>query len=138
MDSNYVLTAAHCVVESRPESLIVVAGDHILSQIEQVEQVRKVKDVTTHQDYDRQTFIHDIALLRLDRPLDLSSLRVEPICMPPTTMLPTAAVEETDNDPRTIGAGSVKALASGWGALSEAGSLPDSLRHVRTLADLND
>ena len=52
--------------------------------------------------------------MRLKWPLDLDSVRVGPICLPEVSALSYAN----------------KSTASGWGALSEGGRMPDTLHKV--------
>ena len=52
--------------------------------------------------------------MRLKWPLDLDSVRVGPICLPEVSPLSYAN----------------KSTASGWGALSEGGRMPDTLHKV--------
>ncbi|XP_052280967.1 cubilin-like [Dreissena polymorpha] len=77
---HWVLTAGHCVKDFlfSPQELSIVAGSHDLSDV--TGQVRHVAEVIIHPDYN---FIYsdDIALLRLQRPLDFSD-DVNAACLP--------------------------------------------------------
>jgi len=65
----WVLTAAHCVVDrsrnARSSKIYIVAvGAHKLSE---VNQKIKVSKVIIHPDYDDDTMVNDVALLKLER-----------------------------------------------------------------------
>ncbi|XP_049847178.1 chymotrypsin-like elastase family member 2A isoform X2 [Schistocerca gregaria] len=109
----WVITAAHCVHKLGTKTLSVVAGDHNLYEEEGFEQRVYVTRIVTH-DYVAQNFSHDIALLQLSKPLKLDGDHVAPICLPQ----PTKKYRE--------GNGTV----TGWGRLTEDGTLPHVLHHV--------
>lgn len=109
----WVLTAAHCVVDrsrnARGAKIYTVAvGAHRLSGIAET---IKVSKVIIHPDYDDDSMINDVALLKLERPLN----NVEIISLNGSVSVPQA---ESD------------ATVIGWGALSEGGEYPDVLRQV--------
>eukprot|EP00095_Tigriopus_kingsejongensis_P004108 maker-scaffold122_size333723-snap-gene-0.17 protein:Tk04108 transcript:maker-scaffold122_size333723-snap-gene-0.17-mRNA-1 annotation:"plasminogen activator spa" len=112
LSSNYVLTAAHCVVDFLADQIVLVAGDHNLVTFERSEQVSRVKTVKAHLQYNRNSFENDIALLELTTPFHLDNNRVGPICLPQ---------EQSSKD---------LAVASGWGTTEEGGSLPQILNRV--------
>ena len=109
----WVLTAAHCVVDKSrnargAKSYTVAVGAHRLSGITQT---IKVSKVIMHPDYDDDSMINDVALLKLERPLN----DVEIISINGNTSLPKSGTNST---------------VIGWGALSEDGQYPDVLRQV--------
>ncbi len=109
----WVLTASHCVVDksrnARSSSKYTVAvGPHRLSNI--TERIKVVK-VILHPDYDDDTMVNDVALVKLERPLS----NVEILAINGNTSLPKAGTDAT---------------VIGWGALSEDGEYPDVLRQV--------
>ena len=67
----FVLTAAHCVVhQSTTNNLSVVAGIDLLSQNSTF--LRRVDRIFLHENYTQQNgSIHDLAILQLDRSLDI-------------------------------------------------------------------
>uniref|UniRef100_A0A8C5J053 Acrosin n=1 Tax=Junco hyemalis TaxID=40217 RepID=A0A8C5J053_JUNHY len=68
---DWVLTAAHCFDDM---SLIyVVIGATRFTQPGPGAAVRNVKQVVIHQDYNRNNFTYDIALMQLDHPVQCSS-----------------------------------------------------------------
>ena len=109
----WVLTAAHCVVDKSrnargANTYTVAVGAHRLSGIEQRIKVAKV---IVHPDYDDDSMINDVALLKLERPLN----NVEIVSINGDASTPKAGTDAT---------------VIGWGALSEDGEYPDVLRQV--------
>jgi hypothetical protein len=109
----WVLTAAHCVVDrSRnargAKAYTVAVGAHRLSGIAETVKVSKV---IMHPDYDDDSMINDVALLKLERPLNDVEI---------VSINGNVSVPKTGTDATVIG----------WGALSEDGEYPDVLRQV--------
>ncbi len=109
----WVLTAAHCVVDrSRnargAKTYTVAVGAHRLSGIAET---IKVSKVIMHPDYDDDSMINDVALLKLERSLN----DVELISINGNASVPKVGTDAT---------------VIGWGALSEDGEYPDVLRQV--------
>lgn len=109
----WVLTAAHCVVDRTrnargAKTYTVAVGAHRLSGIAET---IKVSKVIIHPDYDDDSMINDVALLKLERPLN----DVEIISINGNVSVPKAGTDAT---------------VIGWGALSEDGEYPDVLRQV--------
>ncbi|XP_054272556.1 serine protease 27-like [Macrosteles quadrilineatus] len=115
----WVVTAAHCIWELKPEKLSIVAGDHDLYLPEGHEQRAQVARVIVN-GYYRDSFTNDIALLQLAAPLKIDGKWIAPICLPE----PGTKFLKGDS------------TVAGWGRLSESGSLPHILQHV-TLPILN-
>lgn len=114
INDRYVLTAAHC----QPgflSSLIVILGEYDLSgDFESLKPVtRNVKKMIVHRDYNSQTFENDLALLKMDQPVEFQP-HIVAICLP------------EDNEDFT---GKI-AHVSGWGKLSHGGSIPNILQEV--------
>lgn len=110
IDSEWVLTAAHCVDGSRANDIKVEAGITFLS--DQGERV-DVAEIVVHPGYDAWTQDNDMALLRLASPLSVA----------PVALLDASA--EAD----LAGPGAM-ATVSGWGTLRSGGASPDALQYV--------
>lgn len=114
-NQNYIIDAAHCVDSTAASSLRIVAGEHSLSKTSDLEQYRNVLSIRVHENYDSKTSANDIALLKMDKSLDLSTAIVRPIS------LPTAG--------SILNAGTT-CIVSGWGTTSAGGTVSDVLRKV--------
>lgn len=82
----YVLTAAHCVVSTDPHQLkrnvadiTVLAGVYNIDHPEKSQQKRSVQEIHLN-GYSRDSFLHDIALLELQQPVDFNE-HVLPVCL---------------------------------------------------------
>ncbi|KAK2908433.1 hypothetical protein Q8A67_004270 [Cirrhinus molitorella] len=109
LDSQWILTAAHCVWEKDPNLLQVTVGEHIRGKDEGTEQTRTVSKVFVHPGYNHSSTDSDIALLRLQSPIALDRFAI-PICLPPAN----------GTFGRTIGAVRMSTV-SGWGRLAQSG-----------------
>uniref|UniRef100_A0A8C2ZG28 Coagulation factor VIIi n=1 Tax=Cyclopterus lumpus TaxID=8103 RepID=A0A8C2ZG28_CYCLU len=78
---DWVVTAAHCIHDINPQSLIVVAGEHNLDVEEGPEQKFPVLMAIAHKGYVPATGDSDVALLQLGRPVALNHHAV-PVCLP--------------------------------------------------------
>ncbi len=63
LGGKWVVTAAHCVVDERPDAIFVNVGGHDLTTDQQ--NVLGVDRIITHPDYDPDTVRNDVALLEL-------------------------------------------------------------------------
>ncbi|XP_046450095.1 trypsin-1-like [Daphnia pulex] len=117
LDDSTILNAAHCVRGVDPASMLIVAGEHSLSQESGLEQKRFVINTTVHERYDFLTYENDISLIFLESPLDLSVPSARPILLPPPT-------EEFDPPSGLL------LTVSGWGTTSLGGVISDQLRSV--------
>lgn len=77
ISSEFVLTAAHCV----KNKMHIVAGEFNLVEKEGHEQERRVSKSFKHPQYNKNNVDNDIALLKLESPLELTP-RVSPACLP--------------------------------------------------------
>lgn len=78
--SEFVLTAAHCV--TRQGNMNIVAGEYNLADKDSDDrQERKVLRAFKHPQYNEKYVDNDIALLKLESPLQLTQ-RVWPACLP--------------------------------------------------------
>lgn len=107
----WVLTAAHCfyhknfqearVFDDLSNKYQVTAGDHHLERVEKSQMDVEVKKIFVHQDYIDKKFASDIALVKLDKEVELGPF-VRTLCIP----------EKDDGDlaiPKKFG------IATGWG-----------------------
>ncbi|XP_050349410.1 trypsin-1-like [Nymphalis io] len=127
----YVLTAAHCTSGFRKEKMTVRFSEHDRSVANETKTIdRKVSAIIRHLRYDPNSYDNDIALLKLDKRVDLS------------TALKSAYVEEVEEDKDTgirpvclpaAGASysNVTGLVAGWGTTEEGGSVSNTLQEVR-------
>lgn len=128
ISNEFILTAAHCVTSK----LMIVAGEYNLADKDSEDrQERIVSRVFKHPQYNKKNVDNDIALLKLERPLDLSRT-VWPACLPD---------QGEELDPET------NATILGWGAtryLRQADGKPqverdDMLREARVpVVDFED
>lgn len=97
----WIITAAHCVYLLQPNAISVVAGDYNLYRVEGkcvnayinkyaslffisgIEQRRNLAKMIVHPQFHAPSFTNDIALLKLEYPLNLFASRmIAPICIP--------------------------------------------------------
>jgi secreted trypsin-like serine protease len=116
--ARWVVTAAHCVDGSSPGSLRVVAGEHRLNRLENIEQFMSLSRIIVHPDYNPSTSENDIALLELSTPLILSSARRAATIAPFTPADSAAGLDA----PGTM------AKVTGWGTTSEGGFISNVLK----------
>ncbi|XP_040181956.1 transmembrane protease serine 5 [Rana temporaria] len=98
----WIITAAHCVHNYRSpqvSSWSVLAGIISHSSVGQKGSVSAVEKIIYHQKYDDRSHDYDIALMKLDKPLNYSD-SIRPVCLP-----------QYDQD---LAAGS-ECWVSGWG-----------------------
>lgn len=127
-ESNIVITAAHCVADGLPDT--VVAGAHDLTRPTSGQVSVRVQDAVLHPHYNPDTTMNDIAVLQLQRPIRFgasvaggcgqspqmrpnlapqlaSGLAIGPVCLPaPDEQVP-------DN---------TMATSAGWGLTREGGN----------------
>ncbi len=99
---HWIVTAAHCVIGSTPDSLDVVLGAHNLNQPVNIQRI-EVSEIIVHPNYLDSGFTlnFDIALLRLKQPAD-ERFTVLPL-------IDDAALENTGIIARTMGWGTTSA-----------------------------
>lgn len=78
---SWILTAAHCLNNSRASQITVYAGSH---EKWKGNQIRNVSTIVRHPGYNdsSNTFVNDIALLHLSTPLIMTDPHVSIICLP--------------------------------------------------------
>ena len=71
VNSQYVLTAAHCMDSNDPTKVTVIAGLYNEELVEEASrrQTKRVKTIFKHQDYSLKPLRNDIALLQLADPV---------------------------------------------------------------------
>lgn len=106
-----IITAAHCIIDSNVGNYMVVAGTD--NRRGNDGSIVRIKEIVVHQGYDQQTNDKDIALLFLASPLPLNNYSMAAI--PLATKVPSSGV---------------KAVVTGWGALSEGGNPSSKLMEV--------
>ncbi|XP_061595515.1 coagulation factor IXb isoform X2 [Cololabis saira] len=102
----WVVTAAHCLNEAPSKSFFIRVGEHDINVDEGPERDHVVAEKHVHPMYNAQTSLynHDIALLKLAQPVELSNER-RPICLGPKEFTQNALRQSTSS------------LVSGWGRL---------------------
>lgn len=116
INKRYILTAAHCVT-ALPEGLVLIGarvGDHDISterdcdkdedglELNCAERYQdfEIDSAHFHPEYSRTKFQNDIALIRLNKDVDLQPKNVKPICLPIGPPMPLPK----------------KVIVTGWGA----------------------
>ncbi len=90
ISSSWVITAAHCVNGVPASTITVYAGSNIRWS---GTQSRVASQVIVHSHYNPDTFVNDIALLKLDTPLTMTDPYVSQICIPSVDMTTLVASE---------------------------------------------
>ena len=103
-----VVTAAHCVVSSRPRSVSVITGRPDLDDEASGQQI-KVEKISVHQKYLRKGQ-HDIAVLNLKGPAEV-----------PPVLLPTVAEGVNETEPGD------ELRVAGWGGTTKTGGNPSDV-----------
>merc|ERR1719228_2710477 len=105
ISNQWVVTAAHCVIDDdrgNPDKIVVELGQHDLSS---AAMRPRVEQVIVHEQYDKIRVVNDIALLKLQDPVDFNKHpNIRPICLP--------------SNSRENYAGS-RAIVAGWGVTGE-------------------
>ncbi|KAK3862929.1 hypothetical protein Pcinc_031251 [Petrolisthes cinctipes] len=104
INNYYVLTAAHCFLSLSNPSVAITLGDRFIRPTDNTRYTASSLQVIVHEDYNRITMEHDIALVRLDRPVPYSG-NLYPVCL-----------AQTDPQPGST------AFASGWGHTTYQGT----------------
>ncbi|XP_054830317.1 coagulation factor VII [Eublepharis macularius] len=115
---SWVVTAAHCLDSTHPRLLKIKLGEHDRDHEAETEQERRVAGIIIHEKYITKKIDNDIALLRLDAPVNFTDY-VVPICLPEQRF----AVDVLS---------SIKySTVSGWGRLIEGGATSSLLQRVQ-------
>ncbi|NWX12217.1 FA7 factor, partial [Aegotheles bennettii] len=117
LSPEWVVTAAHCLEFTQPEELQVILGEHTINYDDKTEQRSGVARVIVHEGYTIGQVNNDIALLRLETPVNLTDY-VVPICLPEKRFAMTELF-------------SIKfSRVSGWGRLLDGGATSSVLMRV--------
>ncbi|XP_046718180.1 suppressor of tumorigenicity 14 protein homolog isoform X1 [Silurus meridionalis] len=109
--NKWLLSASHCFMSEdlsyrEPGNWMTYSGMNDQQKEEKSVQIRGVKNIITHTDYNQMTYDNDIALLELTEPLVFSST-VHPVCLPSNShVFPPG----------------MPCWVTGWGALREGGN----------------
>ncbi|CAF2780861.1 unnamed protein product [Rotaria sp. Silwood2] len=122
----HIITAAHCV----PNSATIISGAKVVASIDilsqstsSTAQVRSITNVFSHPNYNSFSNANDIAILRLDQPLDISYEKgTARLCIP-------SFVSADNSDDYPVPGSTLVAI--GWGTVvSGEISIPNS-RHLQ-------
>ncbi|GLV41138.1 Stubble [Carabus blaptoides fortunei] len=123
LNENWIATAGHCVDDLLTSQIRIRVGEYDFSSVQEelpyVE--RGVAKKLVHPKYNFFTYEYDLALVKLDKPLEFAP-HISPICLPAS-------------DDLLIGE---NATVTGWGRLSEKGTLPSVLQEVSVPIVSND
>ncbi|XP_071427269.1 coagulation factor X-like [Pithys albifrons albifrons] len=113
LNENFILTAAHCMNQSK--EIKVVVGEVDREKKEQSESMHTVDKIVVHPKYVAKTYDNDIALIKLREPITFSEYII-PACLP----RPDFANEVLMNQRSGV--------VSGFGREFEGGRLPKKLK----------
>ncbi|XP_014486896.1 PREDICTED: serine proteinase stubble-like [Dinoponera quadriceps] len=123
LNENWIATAGHCVDDLLTSQIRIRVGEYDFSSVQErlpyVE--RGIAKKVVHPKYNFFTYEYDLALVRLESSLTFAA-HISPICLPAT-------------DDLLIGE---NATVTGWGRLSEGGTLPSVLQEVSVPIVSND
>lgn len=117
LDSQWIVTVAHCVSGYGPSQIDVHVGVSTLAERSSTNQIQ-LAEVIIHPSWDAANFRNDIALLRLFAPVTFD-MQTGPIALPVGI---DAAAWPPTNTPATI---------SGWGATEFGGTPSNQLRSAQ-------
>ncbi|XP_047463790.1 coagulation factor IXb [Mugil cephalus] len=121
LSDSWVITAAHCLIEAdtSKRGFFVRAGEHDVTKTEGPERDHEVAERHIHPLYNHVTspYNHDIALLKLAKPVEMS-LHRRPICLGPKDFVQNLLRDSTTS------------LVSGWGRLKFQGPESTQLQKV--------
>lgn len=125
ISANYVITAAHCITGDTgnilsPRQLSVRLGDHDLFSSDDGTQPMDIAVVSVirHQQFQRRTFLNDIALLKLESSVEFTN-HIQPICLPYDPPVLTQDLQGK------------KGFVAGWGTTSFDGPSSPVVRQVQ-------
>ncbi|XP_069995188.1 transmembrane protease serine 9-like isoform X2 [Penaeus vannamei] len=111
----WVITAAHCTDSMFPDDQVVL-GMHDRSHRHEAGLVRRgIVEVVPHPQYGDVILDHDIALIKLSKPVVFNQVHIAPVCLPS----PGQKFDEGT------------AVVTGWGSMAYYGASSDLLRMVK-------
>ncbi|KAH8389138.1 serine protease 44 [Drosophila serrata] len=80
---NVVLTAAHCVHNKQPNTIVVRAGEWDTQTKTEIipHEDRYVKEIVYHEQFNKGSLYNDVAVLLLESSFDLQ-MNIQPVCLP--------------------------------------------------------
>ncbi|KAJ8347901.1 hypothetical protein SKAU_G00264900 [Synaphobranchus kaupii] len=119
LSERWIITAAHCLLEAEIDSIFIRVGEHNVHKKEGTERDHEIAEKHVHPRYnnDQSQYNHDVALLRLEKPIVFTDFAL-PICLGPK--------EFTETLLRT---GSMS-VVSGWGKVRFEGAESPVLQKV--------
>lgn len=127
IDEYWIISAAHCLKGVEAEQIRVVASTSTLTGAANEGQIMEVAEIIVHEKYEEDPINNDIALIRLQNPINLST--------PKAKSVPMITKNDENNGLTNPG---ISGLISGWGTLTYHGNAPDSLQAVEIPIIHND
>ncbi|XP_074510127.1 suppressor of tumorigenicity 14 protein homolog [Sebastes fasciatus] len=119
ISKKWLLSAAHCFATDSPANHIASNWQTYSGMQDQYKQdgvqLKKVKRIITHPDYNSMTYDYDIALLELSEPLEFTNT-IQPICLPASSHVFPAGMP---------------CWVTGWGTLREGGRTAQVLQKAQ-------
>jgi len=128
ISEDVVLTAAHCFFGRQGETFVGVdvrLGETFLTSTEKSEVYVTGKHVIIHANYDPDTNNNDIAIIKLEKPLNFATTHshLQPICLPPAAHADEAnLMRDTDY---------ANCYATGFGDMTNGGNSATQLQEVK-------
>ncbi|KAK9878852.1 hypothetical protein WA026_003686 [Henosepilachna vigintioctopunctata] len=114
LSKDYVLTAAHCIGKLKRSKIRVILGDYDQSTTsDSPAKLRHIVEVIRHRNFDTKSYNHDIALLKLRKPVEFQE-NIKAVCLP-----------------QTIDPSGKLGTVIGWGRTAEGGMLPNIVQEVQ-------
>lgn len=73
INSNYVVTAAHCIISESKDAFSIKAGATNIQETSATEQIRSAKNIIIHPEYSKTTPRNDIAIIELSSSLEFNN-----------------------------------------------------------------
>lgn len=115
ISKRYVITAAHCTEGLKAANITVRLGAHNIQEPSENVKDIEVSRIREHPGFQKDTFMNDISVLRLKRPVTFNEY-IRPVCLPER------------GDESYFGK---TAIATGWGTQTFGGPYSEVLREVK-------